>query len=724
MHGVRFVMLVLVLLSAPLAHAQRATLAGLVVDASGAPVPGARISLVDDAGAVAAVARTGTDGRFTVPDVPSTVTLTLRVERPPFAPTVAQVRANADAASPSRIVLELGAVTETVHVVSPLVDATTIDSFGSAATVVSEAQVLDLHALDLASALRRTPGVTISRVNPVGSFGGADGGAVFMRGMGASRPGSEITTSIDGVPFYMGVWGHPLLGLLPVNGIDRITVSKAPQPHVTGNALAAVDVETRRARHEGVRGTVRLSGGAFSTVAQQADVTARIGRWDAVAAQGAARSSGHREDAHGRMANVLTRVGYRVTDGIAFSASVLHVDSVGTDPGEVGRPETKTGRFATEGTLASLSASHTHGRATGTLQVYGNRGNGNWFSQPPPDGDTLTSFEMAGLRWRAQVSTWAGGRLSGGIDVDRVQGDVQFNRIEPAPRATFTGETLTVLSPLVALDHTVSLRGRWSVTPSAGVRSYTHSVFERATAPHAGLVVRRAASVAFRLSYARGVNYPGQEVVALSALIPSLSDTWRGLRPERMNHVEAGVSLTPSSRTAVDAAYFDGRLRDRYAFGFPPLTARPAFVNLGGYRLRGAELSLRQALGTQWQAFGGLTILDPSLRTLPYAPRRALVAGLTGAHGPFSVSVDAQAQSDMYVLAASRSAGAANRARVGGFTVVNVRPAWRPSGVGGRLQLFAAVENLFHRTYAYRPGYPMPGVSVQVGVSLDGLLRR
>jgi iron complex outermembrane receptor protein len=29
-----------------------------------------------------------------------------------------------------------------------------------------------------------------------------------------------------------------------------------------------------------------------------------------------------------------------------------------------------------------------------------------------------------------------------------------------------------------------------------------------------------------------------------------------------------------------------------------------------------------------------------------------------------------------------------------------------------------AIENLFDTTYAYRPGYPMPGASVQVGVSL------
>ncbi|MDO9102768.1 MAG: hypothetical protein Q7J20_10995 [Candidatus Nitrotoga sp.] len=48
--------------------------------------------------------------------------------------------------------------------------------------------------------------MTSSPVNPVGSFSGNEGGGVYIRGMGASRPGSEIKTYIDGMPFYMGVY--------------------------------------------------------------------------------------------------------------------------------------------------------------------------------------------------------------------------------------------------------------------------------------------------------------------------------------------------------------------------------------------------------------------------------------------------------------------------------------------------------------------------------------
>jgi outer membrane receptor for monomeric catechols len=75
-----------------------------------------------------------------------------------------------------------------------------IDRFSSTSALITDETIRDLHAADLASALRNTPGTQISRYNPVGSFGGDQGGSIFIRGMGLSRPGSEIKTYIDNVP--------------------------------------------------------------------------------------------------------------------------------------------------------------------------------------------------------------------------------------------------------------------------------------------------------------------------------------------------------------------------------------------------------------------------------------------------------------------------------------------------------------------------------------------
>jgi outer membrane receptor for ferrienterochelin and colicin len=82
---------------------------------------------------------------------------------------------------------------------SPLIQGNASDAYASFSTRMPADQVQDLNAVDLVSALRSTPGVTISRFNPVGTFGGEEGGAVYIRGMGSSRPGCEIKTYVDGV---------------------------------------------------------------------------------------------------------------------------------------------------------------------------------------------------------------------------------------------------------------------------------------------------------------------------------------------------------------------------------------------------------------------------------------------------------------------------------------------------------------------------------------------
>ncbi|WP_300671934.1 Plug domain-containing protein [Desulfoluna sp.] len=111
---------------------------------------------------------------------------------------------------------------------SPVIDGNITDAYGARKTRVTEDQVSDLNAQDLETALRRTPGVNISRYNPIGSFGGAEGGGVFIRGMGSSRPGSEIKTLFDGIPMYLSVWNHPFLDTIPVDSARTIEVYKSP----------------------------------------------------------------------------------------------------------------------------------------------------------------------------------------------------------------------------------------------------------------------------------------------------------------------------------------------------------------------------------------------------------------------------------------------------------------------------------------------------------------
>lgn len=271
--------------------------------------------------------------------------------------------------------------------------------------------------------------------------------------------------------------------------------------------------------------------------------------------------------------------------------------------------------------------------------------------------------------------------------------------------------------PHAALSQAIDLNQDWTLTPSAGIRSYDHNVYESSTAPHAGVLLSTT-DVEFRANVSRGINYPGLETSVLSHLIPALGQSWKELEPEQLDHQELGVKFNPTSSATLDLAVFKDKLKDRYLFAFPPAVSQPAYVNLGDYDMRGVEATWQQNWNQHWSSFVGFTSLDPSLKSLPYAPERSISVGTTYETGPWRLSADAQYQSSMYVLQEERVEGASNVEQVDGFTVVNLRVGHAVPQLGEVGEVFVAVENLFDRDYAYRTGYSMPSTSAQLGVKM------
>ena len=93
-----------------------------------------------------------------------------------------------------------------------------------AAQGLTREQVALLNAQDIQTALRQVPGVTIWRYSPIGSYGGAQGGSVYIRGLGTARPGGEVRVYTDGAPRESGMWGHPLMDSMPIDFAESIAV--------------------------------------------------------------------------------------------------------------------------------------------------------------------------------------------------------------------------------------------------------------------------------------------------------------------------------------------------------------------------------------------------------------------------------------------------------------------------------------------------------------------
>ncbi len=614
---------------------------------------------------------------------------------------------------------------EVVVTAPPIIEGNRVGDFGSSSTVVTKEQISDLNAQDLPSALRLVPGVVISRFNPIGSFGGAEGGAIYIRGMGSSRPGAEIQTLVDGIPKFLSVWSHPLMDTLSIDPVERIEVYKGAQPLQFGNsAFGAVNLVTKRQREEGF--TTRLQGGygSYNTLVEVAEHGGKIKDTDYYLLQSFRSSNGQRNNAGGQLQEYFGRVGQQLTGNWSVSLTANGTSNYANDPGPEARPQEAQGTYKVDDTMTVATLAHSFAGAKGDLKAYWNGGKASWVDQIDLTSlfhfDTITSYDNYGVRARESLTPWAGGNLLAGLDMDFISGKVDIDRAAPRPDSLFPRETFRIVSPYAGLAQEIALGGGWNLIPSAGIRYYNHSDFDPQWAPQAGLVLRNP-DTDIHASYGRGVSYPGIFVVAQSNLFWAGNTRWKDLEAETVDHFEAGIAhaFTPGIRADVTWFYDNGSNR----FILVTVPAPPHYENISSFRVQGVEATVSIAPVRDVTVFaGGTWIPDRAPANLPYAPEWSVSAGMNYRFlERFRLSLDALWQASQYV-ANTRvpDLGGSSIGQIGGFFLLNgkISREFRVPSPKFTGEIFLAGENLANQNYAYKKDYLMPGITGMVGLNL------
>lgn len=613
------------------------------------------------------------------------------------------------------------AMLEEVKVVSsPIIEGNRVDRFANETTTISKEQIWDLNAPDVTSALRRTPGVTISRFNNIGSFGGGEGGAILIRGRGASRPGAEISVMVDGAPAYLSVWNHPLLDYLSVDPANSITVYKGPQPLNFGNGLAAIDMTPKFMEHEGFKTRITAQYGSYNTPQETAETGGKVGRFDYYATQSYRYSTGHRPNSNGLLTSYSGRVGCDLTDNWNAHATVIHTDNYATDPGPEGYLGDRDGRFDTRDwhMVATLANNYTD-LAKGTLKVYWNSAKGYWYNQAGSANDTKTDSDLYGFRAKQKLALWQGGEIAFGADMDWISGETEFTT-DSGGDSHFDRMTWSIFSPFLGLSQMIGSKDGFFVTPSGGLRYYGHSEFQSEWAPQAGIVFGYK-DLEFHGTYSRGINYPGLNVAVFSQnVITSLGRSWHGLKAETMDHFEVGASYAYRKLLKLDVTAFSDEGHNRYVMY--PATGRPrGFTNYGTYSLWGLEATATYSPTKDLSLFAGLNAMGHSPKYMPYIPNLSLSFGANYRFlDHFKITADAQYVDEMYVFSEARRLDTSNTTKVDGYWLVNAKFSYlftleRPKT---DVELFLAVQNATDTFYKYRSGYPMPGTGVSGGLAL------
>jgi outer membrane receptor protein involved in Fe transport len=256
-------------------------IAGIVIDASGAPVPGASVT-VEANGKQERTAETGADGRFSIEGVPDG---TLRVRANGFAEAVTLLSAGTP---PVRVVLHPRPLLESVTVTASR-GAAGVDTAASA-SIVSSAELLTSAAGAMDDALRNTPGFSLFRrsssrvANPTTQ-------GVTLRGVSGSGASRTLVVA-DGWslndPF--GSWVY--WNRIPLAAVDRVEVVRGATGDLYGaDALGGViQVLTLDAERPRLRAIVE--GGSHDTFRASGFGGRRFGNWGVSAGAEAERTDG------------------------------------------------------------------------------------------------------------------------------------------------------------------------------------------------------------------------------------------------------------------------------------------------------------------------------------------------------------------------------------------------------------------------------------------------
>ncbi len=597
----------------------------------------------------------------------------------------------------------------------PVEEGPRIDDLGGKVDVVGREQVKSLGAQDLSTALRRVPGVTISRYNLVGAYGGADGGAVFVRGHGTGRPGAEITTAVDGIPRFVGIWTHPLVDTLSLDLASRIEVFKTPQPVRYGNmAFGVVDMVPRKGRGPG-SGEIWGLYGSHSTMVGLAEAEAGWDGGDVLAVLSHRESDGHRPRSAGRVDAAFLNLGVDAGRGWEARLLLSATDAWADDPGVQGTSVPPvTPRFDDGDVFSILSASRAAG-AHGRLEVKGYWDSGSVEDRQWDEGalESFTSFtdwRNRGLRIAYEGKPRGGATtVAAGLDHDVYGGN--FVERHPSDDRLATDLTFRSSAAWALVRHDTG--GRYHVTPSLGLRVTDTRYFGTQWGAQGGIEAKLG-DVTVYANGARAFNLPGVYAAVMYAGWNRPGE-WKDLDPEQLTHWELGAMGAGSGAVSWSMSLFRDRVTDAIRFA-PPPPFPPSFANIGEYTLSGVEATLGWQASSSFAVFLGGTAMHSDPSEVPESPDWTASMGISWRPVPsVTCTFDVEAISDRWVLGTRFPS---QRTELESFLLLNGTVRLRLPAVGSvkRAELRINAENLGDEDYEYRPGYPMPGRTILAGL--------
>ncbi|MFO7936159.1 MAG: TonB-dependent receptor plug domain-containing protein [Kiritimatiellia bacterium] len=594
---------------------------------------------------------------------------------------------------------------------SPITDTEKVEKDGADSVIIGHEQMEDMSATDLPTALRQVPGVTISRYSPVGAYGGAQGGSVYIRGAGTARPGGEIKVYTDGVPRESGVWSHPLMDIAPIDFAERITIAKNPQPQNYPGTFGAVNIETKRRYKEGREGELDLAYGRFNTFFISGSAGGKVDLFDYYAGLSYKYSENGRSHSEAELRNYYARTGWQLAPEHHLSYIYQHTDNWVRDPGPENRKTPENDQFDTRTDTHIIRLETEHDKLNGYSMAYFENGRIRWHKDHLTDGNIIsppgysnTDWENYGFRssydYRNDDLT-----LTASLDSWSEGGETRNIRESDNIRVWGYNGRFFTTAPYLGARYDFEIQDSWTLTPSAGCRYYYSSEFDDESAPCTALTLEKDEMIKFFLSHARGVHYPG---IYARGVSPT---TWKTLNAETMDTTELGSQIKLGEHM-LHLAVYRTEVENRID------STSSGYINTGEMTAHGIEGALHLYPHHDLSFFAGGSYSDSEDHPVSRMPETTASAGATYRITEYiRWSLDARYVSSQYAY--SMRTVNPELEKLDDYLLLNTKISLdlnlfcRQDG-----ELYIALENLTDERYEYFPDYPVPGTIWYTGMKL------
>ncbi len=602
--------------------------------------------------------------------------------------------------------------------------------------------------VNISDILNRAPGVVALNRNNY-----AQDVQISIRGFGSrSAFGVRgIRLIADGIPASMPD-GQGQASTISMTSADRIEVLTGPLAQLYGNASGGVIQTFTREAGDKPEAQVNLYTGSFGMQRTDWQVSQRSGNVGLVADYSTFAIDGYRQQssAERKQLNSVITVDAKPDTRFKFIVNSFDMpmakDPLGLKQSDLGSPDkvvpsaisTNTRKIVKQEQVGAVAEHRVDSDLKLQARIYGGTRTNLQYQSTNAWTGLDRRFEGLGLQANGKANilngqqvTWVAGidfdhaqeqRQAGAAVVGEKSGALTRNELNEASNKDYfmqanwsLGERFTLTTG--ARQSNVTLKSRDDM-PS-GVDG-SGSVTYKATSPVLGLTWHAQDNLNLYINQGKGFETPTMVEAAYSrdsgnAFVEKFNPN---LQASRSKHLELGTKWLPSTRTRIDAAWFQIDTTNEIVAALAS-NGKTAYDNAAQTKRNGLEFAIRHQHSAHWRTQASATWMNatyqagsasyspPNGNSLPAIPKRQLFAGLQWSEKGFAqvgqkptlgmeASLDVIHRSNMWANDAN-TATTGDFALAPSYTLLNTRVRQRYQVGAARVEAFVGVDNITNK---------------------------